>query len=56
MWVAGFAFLTREHVPGSDTAALIFGPVGGALVLVGLWATTQFWRSGEDLASGESVS
>lgn len=56
LWVAGFAFLTREHVPGSDTAALIFGPVGGALVLVGLWATTQFWRSGEDLASGESVS
>jgi hypothetical protein len=29
---------------------------GGAVALVaGLWMATQFWRSGEDLATGESV-
>ncbi|BDZ41249.1 hypothetical protein GCM10025865_05480 [Paraoerskovia sediminicola] len=31
--------------------------VGGALLLgFGLWACTQFWRSGEDIGAGESVS
>jgi hypothetical protein len=32
--------------------------LGGSIVFfcLGLWACTQFWRSGENLASGESVA
>lgn len=56
LWLAAYAFATREHVPGSDSAAVVLGSIGVVLLLTGLWATTQFWRSGEDLASGESLS
>lgn len=55
-WLAGYSLLTIEHIPDSDSAAWIFGSVAVVLMASGLWATTQFWRAGEDLASGESVA
>lgn len=55
MWLSLSAAL-----PGSeDSVALLVGALGvaGAAMLgAGLWATTQFWRAGEDLAAGESVA
>lgn len=55
-WLAAYSALTMEQIPGSGSAAWIFGSVGAAFTCAGLWATTQFWRAGEDLASGESVA
>lgn len=56
LWLAALAFLTKDQISGSEEAAWIFGSVGAVFVITGLWATTQFWRSGEDLANAESVA
>ena len=59
LWFGAVAFAQRASFD-SDPAVATLGTwlvVGGGLLLVvGLWATTQFWRAGEDLASGESVA
>lgn len=55
-WLAIYSLLTREQIAGSESVAWIFGSVGVVFTATGLWATTQFWRAGEDLASGESVA
>ena len=60
LWFAGWAWVTRDIYAGSTESATLFAyiawGVGGLMVAWGLWATTQFWRSGEDLAGAESVA
>ncbi len=56
LWIAAWAYLLRDRVPDADDGALVFASAGLPVLAVGLWATTQFWRSGEDLAGGESVA
>ncbi len=56
LWIAAWAYLLRDRVPDADDGAVVFASAGVPLLAVGLWATTQFWRSGEDLAGGESVA
>ena len=60
LWFAVQMLLTRDAFEGSaqstTTVAFVLLPGGVVLTLVALWATTQFWRSGEDLAGGESVA
>lgn len=59
-WVGALMLVTRDAFTGSaesvTVAATILVPAGAVLTLVALWATTQFWRSGENLAGGESVA
>lgn len=60
LWFAAQMLLTREAFESSTqsttTVAFVLLPGGALLTLVALWAATQFWRSGEDLAGGESVA
>lgn len=41
---------------GMTVAAALIGGPGVVVLATGLWATTQFWRTGEHLGSGESVA
>ncbi len=60
LWFGGVTLAQRsafENDAASMTAlATWLVVVGGSLLVIGLWATTQFWRAGEDLAAGESVA
>ncbi len=58
-WFAAWLIVTDDAFAGeldaTLIAALIVSVTGAGLVAFGLWATTQFWRSGVDLATGESL-
>jgi len=60
VWLGAVMLLTREVFTGSAESVTVAAswliPAGAAMFVAGLWATTQFWRSGEELASGESVA
>lgn len=60
VWLGVLMLLTRDVFSSSaestTLAAQILIPGGAVLALVALWATTQFWRSGEDLAGAESLA
>lgn len=60
VWLGALMLVTRDSFSGSADSATLAGsivvPAGAALFGAGLWATTQFWRAGEDLAGGESVA
>ena len=62
VWLCGIGavalWLAACFAGGSvqDPAIPVFAVVGAVLLAGGVWATTQFWRSGEDLASAESVA
>ncbi|GAA2081132.1 hypothetical protein GCM10009840_16030 [Pseudolysinimonas kribbensis] len=44
-----------DSATGAGTALLVMLIAGAVLVAVGIVASTQFWRSGESLGSGESL-
>lgn len=56
LWTGGWAFRLADELSGAREAGWGFAAVGVVLLAVGLWATTQFWRSGEHLASAESAA
>ena len=60
VWVAVFFLASTieapDDAPSLTLAAAIVAPAGLAMLGIGLWATTQFWRAGEDLAAGESLA
>lgn len=60
LWLVGFFLGGRVEFPDDaaslELAAWISGVAGITMLAAGLWATTQFWRAGEDLAAGESLA
>lgn len=60
VWLGLVLLLTRETFVSSAASVTAVAswliPLGALLLGAGLWAATQFWRAGEDLASGESVA
>lgn len=60
VWLGALMLTTQDAFTGSadstTVVARIIIPGGVVLALLALWATTQFWRAGEDLAGAESVS
>lgn len=59
-WLGALMLVTRDSFEGSADSATLAGsivvPAGLALFGAGLWAATQFWRAGEELAAGESLA
>ncbi len=60
VWIAVFFLASTIEAPDDarslTMAAAIVAPAGLAMLGIGLWGTTQFWRAGEDLAAGESLA
>lgn len=56
LWIGGLALRLAPELAGAQAAGGGFAAVGAVLMGVGLWATTQFWRTGEHLASAESAA
>jgi len=60
LWSTGWVLVQRPAFPDDAASmaavAVWLGLAGLVLLVGGLWATAQFWRTGEDLASAESVA
>ena len=49
-------FGDADDIQEASVVTIVLLSIGGPAMAFGLWACTQFWRSGEDIRTGESAT